>query len=145
MCCSTSHVLFLHVAEPPRIIAHPNDLKDAVRGKPAKFTIQATGTEPLTYQWEWKPAEEEGGGVEWQPCPTEWCDVAVILIPMQKSGEGSYRCVVSNCAGSETSEPAKVSYIVLISEGHLMCMKYASCARQIHADGKCCIMVYKFS
>ena len=121
--------LFLYVAEPPRITTHPPNLKVAVQGKPAKFTIQATGTEPLTYQWQWKPAEEEGGGVEWHPCPAEWCDGAAILILMEKSNEGSYRCVVSNSAGSQTSKPVKVSYCV--SEGHFMCMKYASCARQI--------------
>jgi len=134
--------------------------KDAVQGQPAKFIIQATGTEPLTwklhkgyiiclkslatnlitdnravaltYQWQWKPAEEEGGGVEWQPCPAEWCDSAAILIPMEKSSEGSYHCVVSNCAGRQTSEPAKLNEVsYCVSDGHLMCMKYASCARQI--------------
>ena len=88
MCYSISRVLFPSVAKLPRITAHPLDLKDAVQGKTAKFTIQATGTEPLSYQWQWKPADEKGGGVEWQPCPVEWC-------------------------------------------GHLKCMKYAPCARQI--------------
>ena len=124
--------LFLYVAEPPRITTHPHDLKDAVQSKPAKFTVQATGTEPLTYQWQWKPAEEEGGGVEWQPCPAEWCDGTAILIPMENSSEGSYRCVISDCAGSQTSKPVKVNEVsYCVSEGHFMCMKYASCARQI--------------
>ena len=128
MCYSISCVLFPSVAELPRITTHPHDLKDAVQGKPAKFTIRATGTEPLTYQWQWKPAEEKGGGVKWQPCPAEWCDGAAILIPMEKSNEGSYRCVVSNCAGSQTSEPAKLNKVsYCVSDGHLKCMKYASC------------------
>ena len=49
MKCVLFHIpsLFLYVAEPPRITTHPHDLKDAVRGKQAKFTVQATGTEPL--------------------------------------------------------------------------------------------------
>ena len=125
MKCLLFHILCLclHVAEPPKIITHPNGLKVAVRGKAAKFTVQATGTEPLTYQWQWKPAEEEGGGVEWQPCPAEWCDGAAILIPMKKSNEGSYRCVISNCAGRQTSEPAKLNEVsYCVSESHLMCM-----------------------
>ena len=129
MCYSTSCVLFLHVAEPPRITTHPHDLRDVVRGKPAKFTIQATGTEPLMYQWEWKPAEEEGGSEEWQPCPSEWCNGATALIPMRQSNEGSYRCAVSNCVGSQASNPAELNKVSVVSEGHLMCMKYASCAR----------------
>ena len=99
--------LFLHAADPPRITTHPQDLKDAIQGKPTKFTIQATGTEPVNYHWKWKPATEEG---EWQPCRAEWCNGATLTIPsVQKSNEGSYCCVVSNYAGNQTSNPAKLS------------------------------------
>ena len=98
--------LFLHVADPPRITIHPQDL-NAIQGKSAKFIIRATGTEPVNYHWQWKPAEEEG---EWQPCPAEWCDGATLIIPsVQKSNEGSYCCVISNCAGNETSKPANLT------------------------------------
>ena len=121
VCYSTSCVLFLHVAEPPRITTHPHDLRVVVRGKPAKFTIQATGTEPLTYQWEWKPAEEEGGSEEWQPCDAEWSDGATILIPMQKFNEGSYRCVVSNCIDSQTSNPAELNKVSVMLVRAIMC------------------------
>ena len=104
--CVTLSVIFLHVADPPSITTHPQDLKNAIRGKSAKFAIQATGTEPMKYHWQWKPAEEER---EWQPCRTEWCDGATLTIPsVQKSNEGSYRCVISNCAGNETSKQAKL-------------------------------------
>ena len=69
------------------------------------FTIQATGTKPLSYLWQWKPVEEESE--EWQPCPAEWCHDGTLTIPsVQKFSEGNYRCIVSNCAGSETSNPA---------------------------------------
>ena len=105
--------MFFHVAEPPRITAHPHDLKVVVRGKPANFTIRATGTEPLTYQWEWKPTEEEGGSEEWQPFDAEWSDGVTTLIPMQQFNEGSYRCIVSNCAGSQTSNPAKLNKVIV--------------------------------
>ena len=104
----------MHVADPPRIITHPQDLKDVVRGKPAKFIVQATGTEPLSYQWwHWKLAGEGG---EWQPCPAEGCNGATLTIPsVQKSNEGRYCCVISNCAGNQVSEQAKleVSYYCL--------------------------------
>ena len=73
------------------------------------FTVQATGTEPLSYHWQWKPAEEESGSEEWQSCPAEWCDGATLTIPsVQKSNEGWYCCVISNCAGSQASNPAKL-------------------------------------
>ena len=105
-CVSLFLFQFLHVADPPSITTHPQDLKNAIRGKTVKFAIQATGTEPMKYHWQWKPAEEEG---EWQPCRTEWCDGATLTIPsVQKSNEGSYRCVISNCAGNETSKQTKL-------------------------------------
>ena len=76
-----------------------------------KLTVQATGTEPLSYHWQWKPAkEEEGRSKEWQPCDTKWSDGATLTIPIvQKSNEGSYCCVISNYAGSQTSNPAELS------------------------------------
>ena len=104
--------LFLHVAKPPSIITNPQDLI-AAQERSAKFTIRAIGTEPLSYKWQWKPAAKKwwkwGGSEEWQPYDAEWCDGATLTIPsVQKSNEGSYRCVISNCAGNKTSEPAKL-------------------------------------
>ena len=86
-------------------------MKDAIPGEPVEFTVRATGTDPLKYQWQWKPAaEEEGGSEEWQPCDAEKPNSASLAIAsVQKSNEGNYCCVVSNCAGSATSDPAKLS------------------------------------
>ena len=93
-------------ADPPCIVSHPKELKDVLLGEPVTFTIRATGTEP-SYQWWWKPAGEESE--EWQLCPTEWSHSTTLKIPrVQKSDEGSYRCVVSNRAGHQTSEAAKL-------------------------------------
>ena len=73
------------------------------------FTVQATGTEPLNYLWQWNPAKE-GGSEEWQPCSSvEGSNTTTLTIPsVQKSNQGSYRCVISNSAGSQTSKPAKL-------------------------------------
>ena len=96
--------------EPPKVTNHPKSLSKVSLGKPVKFTLQATGTEPLSYHWQWKQTEEEGGSKEWQPCHAEWCDGATLTIPsVQKSNEGSYCCVISNYAGSQTSNPAELS------------------------------------
>ena len=75
------------------------------------FTAEATGTEPLNYQWlHRKPAAKEGGVEEWHLCPAEWCDGATLTISsVQKSDEGTYCCVISNCAGRQTSNPANLS------------------------------------
>ena len=72
------------------------------------FTAEATGTEPLNYQW-WH-RKLGGGSEEWQPCPAEWSDgTTLTILTVQKFNEGSYCCVVSNCAGRQTSNPAKLS------------------------------------
>ena len=107
-------MLFLLVAEPPSITTHPQQ-KVAVQGTSAKFTIQAIGTEPLSYLWQWKPwpakkwwmwgASEE----EWKSCDAKGSDGAILTIPnVQKTNEGDYRCVISNCAGHDTSHFAQL-------------------------------------
>ena len=80
-----------------------------VEGESAKFSIQANGTEPLNYHWQWKPAEKGSGSEKWQPCPANCADGATLTIPtVEKSNEGIYRCVVSNLAGEQTSNSAKL-------------------------------------
>ena len=97
--------LSVHAATLPRITTHPQQSKDAVPGETLAFAIQASGTEPLNYQWEIKTGDEIG---VWQSCDVERFPRAkspTLIIPsVQKSNEGSYRCTVSNCAGSETSQ-----------------------------------------
>ena len=103
-------MLFVHAADPPRITTHPQELKDVAQGKPAKFSIQASGTEALSYRWQWKSVEEGGGNEEWLECDAKWCKGATLTISkVEKSNEGSYRCVVSNLAGNQTSIPAKLT------------------------------------
>ena len=98
------------VADPPRITTQPHELKDVAQGKSAKFSIQASGTETLNYNWQWKPAEERGGSKDWQQCDAKLCKGATLSIAkVEKSNEGSYRCVVSNFAGNQTSIPANLT------------------------------------
>ena len=95
--CVTLPVLFLHVADPPSITTHPQDFKDAVQGKSAKLTVQVTETKPVNYHWQRKPAEEEGGSKEWQPCHVECSDGATLNPSVQKSN------------GSQASNPVNLS------------------------------------
>ena len=103
LCCAYT---FLLVGNPPRIISHPEDLKNIVAGKHVMFTVQATGKKPLSYQWQWKHAESE----KWQLCDAQGSNSATLTIAsVQKSNEGSYHCVISNYTGSQTSNPAQLS------------------------------------
>ena len=103
-------LLRIYVADTPRVTTQPQDLKDAVPGNAVMFTVKGTGTEPLRYQWEWNPA---GEGNQWQSCGVDGVSGAdsstVTISSGQKANEGSYRCVISNCAGSQTSQPAQLS------------------------------------
>ena len=104
---SVSQMFSIRTADPPTITAHPQELKDAVPDKFAMLIVQATGTEPLSYQWQ---HEVKWGSGEWQSCDVEKFSGAnsssLIILSVQKSDEGSYRCIVSNIAGSQSSEPA---------------------------------------
>ena len=98
------------VVEPPRIVTHPQELREVVEGKPARFSIQATGTEPLNYKWQWQPTGKGCVSEEWEPCRAKWSSGATLTIPkVEKSNEGNYRCVVSNFAGDQTSNPAELT------------------------------------
>ena len=103
----TTQVFPIPADEPPKVTDHPKSLKDAVLYEPVTFSIKATGTEPLNYQWEHKTRDGNG---EWQSCDLETFPGAnsqILTIPrLQKSNEGSYSCTVSNLAGTETSQCA---------------------------------------
>ena len=95
---------------PPKIITHPQKLKDVIPGNSAKITVQVTGTEPLNYNWQWKPADRESGSKEWKSCDEGQLDGSTLTISsVQKPNEGSYRCVISNQAGTEISKAAQLS------------------------------------
>ena len=104
-------VLFYSVAESPKITTHPQELKCTISGRPVSFTVQATGTEPLNYQWQWKPVVEGVGSEEWQNLSSggsvQGVETATLTYSSVDScSEGLYRCVVTNVVGEEISECA---------------------------------------
>ena len=105
--CHINVYIVIHLAKPPRITVQPQELKDAVPGKPVTFTIQATGTEPLNYQWQQNVGGERGG---WQSCDVEGTNNSTLTIPsVKKLNEGSYRCLISNIVDTQISEPVQLS------------------------------------
>ena len=100
--------VFSHSADPPRITTHPQEVKNAVPGKLVVFSIEATGTEPLSYQWQYEAGSEGWHLYDVEKSPG--ANSSTLTIPrVKKSNEGSYYCIVSNCAGSETSKYATLS------------------------------------
>ena len=76
--------------------------------------IRATGTKPLTYKWQRKPAGKEGEQHEWQDLSCDGTTFQEVegglkLTCVQACNAGDYRCVVSNSAGSEISQCASLT------------------------------------
>jgi hypothetical protein len=90
----------LTVIVPPAITTQPAN-QTANQGAAASFTVVASGTGPLTYQWR--------KGVSDLPGKTS---ATLNLSNVQPSDEGSYTCVVINAAGSVESAPATLTIIV---------------------------------
>ena len=102
---------FSSVAECPKITTHPQEFKCTTSGRPVSFTVQATGTEPLSYRWQWKAVVEGVSSEEWQNLssggPVQGAETATLTYSSIKScSEGLYRCVVTNAVGEMMSECA---------------------------------------
>ncbi len=73
-------------------------------GSSAEFTVAASGTR-LTYQW-----EVSADGTAWANAADEGSTTNTLTVTAAASNNGyQYRCVVSNAAGSVTSEAATLS------------------------------------
>jgi sugar lactone lactonase YvrE len=85
-------------ALPPTITQQPADLSVA-SGQPASFTVAATGTAPLSYQW-----QRDGVAIEGATAAT----YTLATTALADSG-ATFRAVVSNAAGSATSDSATLT------------------------------------
>ncbi|MGD8452781.1 MAG: DUF1566 domain-containing protein [Phycisphaerae bacterium] len=79
---------------PPTITQQPQSRR-APPGSSATFTVVAYGTEPLHYQWQ-KDAIDITGAT----------DASYTINPVDWDDAGSYRCIVSNDFGTDTSDDA---------------------------------------
>jgi hypothetical protein len=79
---------------PPTVTTHPQS-QTVTAGANVTFTVVASGTPPLSYQWRFNRAPIPGA-----TGPT------LVLNAVQASDAGSYTVVVSNAHGNATSQPA---------------------------------------
>lgn len=86
---TTSATATLSVNVPPTITTQPSNTT-ADPGDPVTFTIVATGTMPLSYQW-----RKNGLNL------LDETHAIYSLASAQQSDEGSYTCLVSNTAGTK--------------------------------------------
>lgn len=91
---ATSNTATLTVNTPVGILQQPQ-AQSVCSGAPATFSVVVSGTAPLSYQWQRNTVNIPGA-----TSPT--FSIAVVA----PSDAGSYRCVVSNACGSQTSTAA---------------------------------------
>ncbi|MFN0159305.1 MAG: immunoglobulin domain-containing protein [Bacteroidota bacterium] len=92
---ATSSQAMLTVISPPVITQHPSG-DTVIVGQSASFAVAATGTAPLSYQWEKNSADIVGATSSSYTTP-----------PATLGDNGArFRCRVSNAAGSTTSTEA---------------------------------------
>lgn len=83
----------------PTITQHPSNVTLMV-GQSATFTVKATGTAPLSYQWQKNGININGA-----------TSVSYSLVVSSTDSGSSFRCVVSNTAGSATSNSAVLNAV----------------------------------
>ena len=98
---------FILAAKPPKVTSQPVSQRDVLPGKAVAFSVQATGTQPLSYQWQQKQFGRKGEKDGWQNFTNEGSTFQ--LVDVKASNAGYYQCVVSNSTGSETSQCASLT------------------------------------
>jgi hypothetical protein len=80
--------------QPPSIVSHPQNFSTG-RGGTATFAVSATGSPPLSYAWQFNGSAIVNASTD-----------NLVITNVQPPDAGSYRVVVSNAAGSVTSQVA---------------------------------------
>lgn len=81
---------------PPTIMSHPASLS-VLAGDPASFTVVATGTGPISYQW-----IRDGNGITGAP----WTPTYTLEVTVEADNGAKFWSMVSNAYGTVASNPA---------------------------------------
>ena len=101
----TSETAHLTVVSKPVITAQPGSVTVA-EGQDAVFTVEVSGEE-LTYQWYY----QKPGSTAWSACKNNGSSDSYTIATEARHNGYSYRCKVTNIAGSMTSEAARLTVV----------------------------------
>jgi hypothetical protein len=101
----TSAVATLSISGPPVVILQPASVSLSP-GSTASFSIVATGTQPLAYQWRFNGTNITNGG---QFSGSRTSNLTITNV--QPTNVGGYAIFVTNSLGATTSEVATLSLI----------------------------------
>src|ERR1019366_5909839 len=92
----TSSIVNLSVVFPPSIVTPPQNIV-ATNGNPAGFSVTATGSDPLFYQWYFNTTAVDGA-----------TNGTLNFTNVTASLSGNYSCIITNNYGSVTSGIARL-------------------------------------
>ena len=92
----------------PTITTQPQDV-EVKENETATFTVKVTGTEPLSYQWQ----QSTDKGSSWKNIDSATSDTYTTWKTTMDMSGTQYRCVVSNSAGSVTSNAVTLTVTAL--------------------------------
>jgi hypothetical protein len=104
---ATSSNALLTVVAPPGITAQPQN-QVVLQGNNASFTVTASGTGPLFYQWRWFGANLAGA-----------TGTSLSLTAVTNKQSGPYTVVVTNAYGAATSQVATLTVTTVFQAGGL--------------------------
>lgn len=97
----TSSIVALLVTNAPPAITSPPPPQTVLAGQSATFSVSATGTAPLAYQWLFSGTNISGATTN-----------PFILASAQSGDVGNYSVIITNGVGSVTSSPAALTVLV---------------------------------
>jgi thiol-disulfide isomerase/thioredoxin len=98
-------VTFTVGSAPPNVIVHPTNRTVSLGGS-NYFTVVATGSGSVSYQWQKDQVNLSNGG-HYSSCT----EPAMLIVNCDASDVASYRCVVSNAHGTNISNPATLTVL----------------------------------
>jgi hypothetical protein len=96
------------IALPPSIVTLPVSLA-VTNGGTASFTVVAQGTAPLAYQWQFNSNNLADGPTGWGSTIAGSATTNLVITGVTSNDLGSYRVVVTNQFGSDTSSAATLA------------------------------------
>ena len=97
-------MLYCVTADPPEVTVHPVDQTDIAPGSEVSFSVTATGTASLIYQWQKDGVDLTDGGRI-----TGATTATLTITGVMESDEGVYRSVVTNSLGMDASDTATLT------------------------------------
>ena len=89
---------------PPTVVDQPDDQLNQIPQSNVSFSITATGTEPLSYQW-----QKDGADLSNTDYIEGVTTTTLVVRDITKADEGAYSCVVTNHVGVDESDAAQMS------------------------------------